>query len=118
MIPLALGLVGADGRDMPLTLDDGRAVDARRADADQGRAELHASPASRERPVLSLNRGFSAPVKLAVQRHARTTCAFLAAHDSDPFNRWQAVQIARQRAAGRQCRGDPRRPATARATTD
>ncbi|MGC4095624.1 MAG: aminopeptidase N C-terminal domain-containing protein [Nitrospira sp.] len=34
---------------------------------------------------------------------------FLAAHDSDPFNRWQALQTLATRAAGRQCRDDPRR---------
>ena len=34
---------------------------------------------------------------------------FLAAHDSDPFNRWQAVQTLAMRAAGRQRRGAARR---------
>jgi aminopeptidase N len=44
-----------------------------------------------ERPVLSFNRGFSAPVKPTMPidpEHLR----FLAAHDCDPFNRWQAIQ--------------------------
>src|SRR5205085_1927832 len=43
------------------------------------------------RPVLSLNRGFSAPIKVAANLSA-DDLRFLAAHDSDPFNRWQAVQ--------------------------
>src|SRR5262249_57644697 len=45
-----------------------------------------------ERPVLSLNRGFSAPIKLTVPIGADDLLRFLAAHDSDAFNRWQAIQ--------------------------
>jgi len=41
--------------------------------------------------VLSLNRGFSAPIKLVANLTA-DDLRFLAARDSDPFNRWQAVQ--------------------------
>ncbi|TIU44727.1 MAG: DUF3458 domain-containing protein, partial [Mesorhizobium sp.] len=37
----------------------------------------------------SLNRGFSAPITLSVQQKADDQF-FLAAHDSDPFSRWQA----------------------------
>ena len=36
---------------------------------------------------------------------------FFAAHDSDPFNRWQALQTLAMRAPRRQCRRDPRRAA-------
>ena len=41
--------------------------------------------------MLSLNRGFSAPIKLTSNVSAEDL-KFLAARDSDPFNRWQAVQ--------------------------
>src|SRR5262249_22768203 len=44
-----------------------------------------------ERPVPSLNRGFSAPIKLTIERSA-DDLRFLAARDTDPFNRWQALQ--------------------------
>jgi aminopeptidase N len=44
-----------------------------------------------ERPIPSINRGFSAPIKLSVPIEA-DDLRFLAAHDADPFNRWQAVQ--------------------------
>src|SRR5262249_45122834 len=44
-----------------------------------------------EAPVLSLNRGFSAPVNV-VANQSPADLRFLAARDSDPFNRWQAVQ--------------------------
>jgi len=42
-------------------------------------------------PVLSLNRGFSAPV--AIERDVpRADLVFLAAHDNDPFARYEAMQ--------------------------
>jgi aminopeptidase N len=44
-----------------------------------------------QRPVLSINRGFSAPIKLAANLAPDDQRA-IAARDSDPFNRWQAVQ--------------------------
>ncbi len=40
-------------------------------------------------PIPSVNRGFSAPVKV---RHNENDHAFLMAHDQDPFNRWEAGQ--------------------------
>jgi aminopeptidase N len=43
-----------------------------------------------EKPVLSLLRGFSAPVKVHPWQ-GREQLAFLMANDSDPFNRWDAA---------------------------
>src|SRR5580692_5046397 len=89
IIPLAVGLVGKDGADLPLTLDN-RLLD-------RGVLELTRPSQSfvftgvEERPVPSFNRGFSAPIKLSVPIKA-DDLRFLAAHDSDPFNRWQALQ--------------------------
>ena len=90
MIPLALGLVGPDGRDFPLTLTDGRKV--------ENGVLLLTRPSEsftftnvESRPVASLNRGFSAPIKLT-SNLTPEDLHFLAAHDSDPFNRWQALQ--------------------------
>ncbi|MEG3083916.1 aminopeptidase N [Sphingomonas sp. PB2P12] len=44
-----------------------------------------------ERPVLSINRGFSAPVMVESDRSA-ADLAFLSAHDDDPFARYEAMQ--------------------------
>lgn len=44
-----------------------------------------------ERPVLSLNRGFSAPVTVDTDA-AAADLMFLAAHDDDPFARYEALQ--------------------------
>ncbi len=44
-----------------------------------------------EKPILSLNRGFTAPV--SIERDvARDELEFLAAHDDDPFARYEAMQ--------------------------
>ena len=44
-----------------------------------------------QRPVLSLNRGFSAPVAIDAEQ-APDDLVFLAAHDDDPFARYEALQ--------------------------
>lgn len=44
-----------------------------------------------EPPVLSLNRGFTAPVSIDRESDA-ATLAFLSAHDDDPFARYEAMQ--------------------------
>ncbi|MEX0841578.1 MAG: aminopeptidase N, partial [Xanthobacteraceae bacterium] len=90
MIPLALGLVGTDGRDLPLTLEGGKPV-ARGVLTLTKPAESFVFTGIGALPLLSLNRGFSAPIKLTADTSTEDL-HFLAAHDSDPFNRWQAVQ--------------------------
>ncbi len=89
VIPLALGLVGADGRDLPLTLD-GKPLERGILELTQ-RSHSFVFTGIAERPIPSLNRGFSAPIKLKLPIKPEEL-RFLAAHDRDPFNRWQAVQ--------------------------
>ncbi|MFA5965044.1 MAG: aminopeptidase N [Sphingomonas sp.] len=57
---------------------------------DQPTAEIAFENIS-ERPVLSINRGFSAPVVVETDRSA-ADLAFLSAHDDDPFARYEAMQ--------------------------
>ena len=45
----------------------------------------------KEQPVCSILRNFSAPVKVDMER-SEYELAFLAANDTDPFNRWDAGQ--------------------------
>ncbi|HEY7247702.1 MAG TPA: aminopeptidase N [Xanthobacteraceae bacterium] len=90
VIPLAVGLVGADGRDLPINWSEGTKPD---------RPVLTLSKPAQsflfrdvaEPPVLSLNRDFSAPIKLVVNQSAEHLL-FLATHDGDAFNRWEAFQ--------------------------
>jgi aminopeptidase N len=89
VIPLRTGLVSQDGTDLPLTVSGkpiiGDLITLTRP------AETLVFENVTEPPVLSINREFSAPVKLTTNLSA-ADLRRLAAHDSDPFNRWQAVQ--------------------------
>jgi aminopeptidase N len=91
-IPLAIGLVGPDGRDMPLRLtgESSPGGTTRLLDVTSitQRFEFVDIPVA---PVPSLLRGFSAPVKVAFD-YREEDLALLAAHDSDPVNRWDAAQ--------------------------
>jgi aminopeptidase N len=88
VIPLAIGLLGRDGRNLPLLCD--RKLEHGVLDLTKT-AETFVFKQIAARPVPSLNRGFSAPIKL-VTNLSDDDFRFIAAHDSDPFNRWQAVQ--------------------------
>jgi aminopeptidase N len=90
VIPLAVGLVGRDGRDLPLKLRDGGSIEHGVLTLTKP-AEAFAFEGIDAPPVPSLNRGFSAPIKLTANQSA-DDLRFLAAHDADAFNRWQALQ--------------------------
>lgn len=104
-IPLALGLVGPDGRDCELRISEER-DGALRPVAAPAEAGAHGHTVVLDvteprhvfvfegigaTPVPSLARNFSAPVLIEFD-HDDAQLAFLAAHDSDPFNRWEAAQ--------------------------
>jgi len=90
VIPLAVGLVGKDGSDLPLSLAGGASIE-RGVLVLAKFSESFTLTGVSERPVPSINRKFSAPIKLKTDLSAGDL-AFLAAHDADPFNRWQAIQ--------------------------
>ncbi|NIJ41983.1 aminopeptidase N [Parvibaculum indicum] len=91
-IPVAMGLVGPDGNDIPLQLqgEDAPIGPSRVLNLTEQEQTFHFVnvPA---KPVPSLLRGFSAPVKLNANLKERDLM-FLMTHDSDPFNRWEAAQ--------------------------
>jgi aminopeptidase N len=91
VIPLAIGLVGRDGADLPLALADGRRIERGIIPLTKS-AETFDFTGVDAAPVPSLNRGFSAPIRLVANLGA-DELRFLAARDNDPFNRWQAVQM-------------------------
>jgi aminopeptidase N len=80
-IPMRVGLLDSQGRDMiaPDTLLQLRDVQ-----------QSFSFPGLAGKPVLSFLRGFSAPVKVE-SFQGREELAFLMAHDSDLFNRWDAA---------------------------
>jgi aminopeptidase N len=92
-VPVRVGLIGPDGRDLPLRLQGeykDRAATTRLVELRERERTFRFVDVP-VRPVASLLRGFSAPVKLRCAR-TRAELAFLMAHDSDAFNRWDAGQ--------------------------
>jgi len=92
-MPVALGLVAADGTPMSPRCSriTGEGVFVLDSAADS--ITFQDVPS---RPVPSLFRGFSAPVKVALDLSDDDLLALLR-HDRDPFNRWQAAQTVAMR---------------------
>jgi aminopeptidase N len=96
VIPIALGLIGENGDELPLVTD---ADETGASEEERARGLIELSTQKRvimfrdvpSRPVVSLLRNFSAPVRLA-PAPAPEDLQRLLAHDRDPFNRWQAAQ--------------------------
>ena len=92
-IPLALGLLAADGDTLPLKLtgctaeknQDTIILELRK------QSETFVFENIPAAPVPSLLRGFSAPVKLLFD-YSIADLAFLLANDTDEFNRWETGQ--------------------------
>lgn len=92
VIPVAMGLVGRDGRALPLRLE---------GESDAGATErvlvlneprhFYTFVDVDVEPVPSLLRGFSSPVVLS-DSLTDADLLVLLQHDSDPFNRWEAGQ--------------------------
>jgi aminopeptidase N len=92
VIPLNMGLVGPDGQDMPLQLDgEAQATGHTRTLVLTQASERFKFVNVAQQPVPSFLRGFSAPVILALD-YSDAELLHLLAHDSDPFNRWEAGQ--------------------------
>ncbi len=108
VIPVALGLLGADGRAIALQRVHRAAPQAPSSGASSGASSdpshatsqvLVLTEASQtfvfgnidEAPVPSILRGFSAPVILAFD-YSDAQLLLLLANDPDPFNRWEAGQ--------------------------
>ena len=90
-IPIRMGLLDADGASIPLQLE-GQLIEPEKV--------LHLTTASQQfqfhhvksKPVPSLLRGFTAPVKLRYD-YTLAQLLFLFQHDKDEFNRWEAGQL-------------------------
>ncbi len=93
-IPVSVGLLARDGRELPLVLADEAAsadvATTRVLDLREARQTFVFEGVDAE-PVPSLLRGFSAPVRLEHDL-SDDDCAFLLMHDRDAFNRWDAGQ--------------------------
>ncbi len=93
-IPIAVGLLGSNGRDLQLAL--GKEIDQGRNGNTivlhlRTQAETFVFSGISEKPVPSILRHFSAPVKIKSDL-TDDELLFLMANDSDEFNRWDAGQ--------------------------
>lgn len=92
LIPFALGLIGANGADLPLRLEGEAAAHGTTRVLEFTQTEQTFTFVDvAEKPLPSLLRNFSAPV-IVEYDYSAEELAFLLAHDSDPFNRWEAGQ--------------------------
>ncbi len=90
-MPIVFGLLGSDGADMSFALSDaGPVATSHIYQCEQISSSVVITNIA-EKPVLSLGRGFSAPVHIDYEQSTEELI-FLMAHDSDGFNRWQAAQ--------------------------
>ncbi len=89
-VPLGIGLVGPDGEDMPLDLEGTGILNAPLIELREQKQVFRFRNVAKC-PVLSLNRGFSAPVQLTVNSSSEDQL-FLMGRDRDSFNRWEAGQ--------------------------
>jgi aminopeptidase N len=88
-IPLAMGLLLEDGSEANVTSVAGGEFAGGVLHLTQ-RSQTFTFEGVASRPVLSLNRSFSAPVNLHLDQSAEDII-HIARHDSDLFSRWQAI---------------------------
>ena len=91
-IPVLLGCMDSKGNDMPVRLAGERGTrkpGSRLLELRKRRQTFHIR--AKEKPVLSLCRNFSAPVRICHDCSSEEL-AFRLTHDSDEFNRWEAGQ--------------------------
>jgi aminopeptidase N len=90
-IPLRLGLLYSDGSIAPCQLKEQYASKNETVVQLTEKEQQFTFTGLKEKPVISILRGFSAPVKLTMERNP-DELAFLLRHDCDTFNRWEAGQ--------------------------
>jgi len=99
-IPVTTGLLNADGKAQAFKLKGNEQLSQEVVLQITEAEQSFTFEQLAEQPVVSVLRGFSAPVKLEFQR-SLDELAFLLSHDSDTFNRWEAgQQLAGQVIAG------------------
>lgn len=90
VIPIKFGLLDQDGHDMNWQKATGAKIINDVIVFDEAKAEILFEGLESE-PTPSLLREFSAPIVLKTN-FTNEDQLFLARHDSDPFNKWQALQ--------------------------
>ncbi|MQT31760.1 aminopeptidase N [Pseudomonas helleri] len=92
VIPVELGLLNAQGAELPLQLaGESAPLGTSRVLSVTEAEQTFTFVGINEKPLPSLLRGFSAPVKLQFA-YSSDQLVFLMQHDTDGFNRWDAGQ--------------------------
>ena len=92
VIPLGIGLIGADGKDMPLRSEgEEKAAGTSRIIVLREPEQTFTFVDVAEAPVLSANRDFTAPINFQMN-YTDEQRIHQARFDSDLFNRWDASQ--------------------------
>eukprot|EP00239_Pterosperma_sp_CCMP1384_P006897 CAMPEP_0197855968 /NCGR_PEP_ID=MMETSP1438-20131217/27605_1 /TAXON_ID=1461541 /ORGANISM="Pterosperma sp., Strain CCMP1384" /LENGTH=887 /DNA_ID=CAMNT_0043471247 /DNA_START=250 /DNA_END=2913 /DNA_ORIENTATION=+ len=116
LIPIAVGLLGSDGKDLPLTLNGNACGTTAVLQLDQSEASFVFEGVAEPPSAASILRNFSAPVKLTTNQ-TEDELMFLLANDSDEFNRWEAgqslgrkllLQLVKDQQEGKTLTMDPR----------
>lgn len=89
-IPVKLGLLAADGSVAKIRIKNQEPCEELIVDLKE-QQQTFVFEQLDDKPVVSLLRGFSAPVVLKIQQ-SQEELAFLLSHDTDTFNRWEAGQ--------------------------
>ena len=89
-IPLEIGLIASDGNALPLKLEGDGLLNRPVLEITKEEQTFLFTDVQ-DKPVPSLNRGFSCPVKLT-SNLGDDDLLFLMSRDQDPFNRWEACQ--------------------------
>ena len=97
VIPVAMGLLSKDGHALPLRLQgEQEGTGSSRLLVLDEEQQSFVFEGVEERPIPSVLRGYSAPVKIDCP-YSTAELAVLMAHDSDAFVRWDSAQLLSQR---------------------
>jgi len=94
-MPIRLGLVDKNGNDLDLNLKESK---TKQPQLNEGilhikeESETFVFTGIKEKPVPSLNRDFSAPIKLTTD-NSLSDLSFLMANDNDEFNRFESAKV-------------------------
>ncbi|MGI9352481.1 MAG: aminopeptidase N [Rhizobiaceae bacterium] len=89
-IPQAITLLGKDGTELPISSIKGAELENGTVHLKKRRQKITFEGLT-EKPIVSLNRGFTAPVEINF-RQSSSDLVSLAIYETDGFARWQAFQ--------------------------
>lgn len=89
-IPISMGLIDSEGKEIPLYVNDEPVSNEKVLHLTQAE-QTFTFKKVKDKPVPSLLRNFSAPIKLNFA-YSDKDLSFLFKHDKDAFNRWEAGQ--------------------------